>query len=501
MTSKTSISLLASIIAATFSFSSSAADIVDLGSMSQSATTDLSQHFQLDNQTSFKAGKAIPIAHGKVKYRLQQYYQGIPVFGYSISSAKDNMGMYADVQGLAVTNFNQTDNFSVPSITPEQALNIAIPLHQSDVGMQQSKPRNKDAKLWVWLDSDQQPHLVYITNYLLEGPQTSRPYTIVDAHTGKVLDQWEGLTTEKIATGFGGNEKIGKYEYGKDFDKINVTKKGNTCYMKNDKVMTIDLKHWHFWNSWLKKPVKFDCPRYDEKEVNGGYGEVNDAQYFGGVIFDMYKDWFNAAPLTIQLVMRVHYLWGFDNAMWNGKNMTFGDGQMLFYPLVALDVTAHEISHGFTEQNSGLVYKGQSGGMNEAFSDMAGEAAKYYMRGKNDFKVGAQITKKMNALRYFDDPTKDGMSIGSAKDYKTSLNVHFSSGVYNKAFYTLATTNGWNTKSAFEVFAKANQLYWNANSSFKNGACGVVKAAKDMDRSQEDVLNAFAAVDIVNPCS
>ncbi|MCV5736521.1 M4 family metallopeptidase, partial [Escherichia coli] len=92
----------------------------------------------------------------------------------------------------------------------------------------------------------------------------------------------------------------------------------------------------------------------------------------GKVVYDMYKDWLNTAPLTFQLQMRVHYRKRYENAFWNGSSMTFGDGASYFYPLVSLDVSAHEVSHGFTEQNSNLIYSGQSGGINEAFSDMAG---------------------------------------------------------------------------------------------------------------------------------
>ena len=44
-----------------------------------------------------------------------------------------------------------------------------------------------------------------------------------------------------------------------------------------------------------------------------------------------------------------------------------------FYPLTGRDIIGHEAAHGFTEQNSGLIYQYQSGGMNEAYSDMAGE--------------------------------------------------------------------------------------------------------------------------------
>ena len=93
------------------------------------------------------------------------------------------------------------------------------------------------------------------------------------------------------------------------------------------------------------------------------------------------------------------------------------------YPLVSLDVSAHEVSHGYTEQNSGLEYDGQSGGINEAFSDIAGEATEYYMNGSNDFLVGAEIIKGSGALRYMEDPTDDGSSIGSADDYYSGLDM------------------------------------------------------------------------------
>ena len=118
---------------------------------------------------------------------------------------------------------------------------------------------------------------------------------------------------------------------------------------------------------------QFTCPENTVKEINGAYSPLNDAHYFGNVVFDMYRNWYNTAPLTFKLKMRVHYSRNYENAFWDGSQMTFGDGATTFYPLVSLDVAAHEVSHGFTEQNSGLVYSGQSGGINEAFSDMAGK--------------------------------------------------------------------------------------------------------------------------------
>ena len=158
------------------------------------------------------------------------------------------------------------------------------------------------------------------------------------------------------------------------------------------------------------------------------------------------------------------------------------------------------MSHGFTEQNSGLVYSNMSGGMNEAFSDIAGEAAEFYMKGSVDWVVGADIFKSEGGLRYFDLPSKDGRSIDHASQYYDGLNVHYSSGVYNRAFYLLANKAGWDVRKGFEIFTLANQLYWTANSTFDAGACGVAKAAADMGYNVSDVEDAFTTVGVNASC-
>ena len=134
--------------------------------------------------------------------------------------------------------------------------------------------------------------------------------------------------------------------------------------------------------------------------------------------------------------------------------------------------------------------------MNEAFSDMAGEAAEYYSRGSNDWLVGAEIFKGTGALRYMCNPTQDGSSIDNAANYTSSMGVHYTSGVYNKAFCTLAKTSGWTTPKAFAVFARANANYWTASSTFNQGACGVETAATDLGYTKADVTAAFTVVGV-----
>jgi PKD repeat protein len=262
--------------------------------------------------------------------------------------------------------------------------------------------------------------------------------------------------------------------------------------MNTEQVKTVDLNHGYFGS----KAYTYDCYENTHEEINGGYCPLNDAHVFGGVVYDMYDEWFNTAPLTFQLVLRVHYSVNYENAFWDGQTMTFGDGASNFYPLVSLDVVAHEVSHGFTEQNSDLIYSGKPGGINEAFSDMAGEAAELYFRGSNDFMIGYDIRKGSGALRYMDDPPKDGKSIDSANDYYSGMDVHYSSGVFNKAFYVLATTTGWDTKKAFAVFVKANQDYWEPSTNFIEGAEGVRDAAVSLGYSASAVVDAFEVVDI-----
>jgi hypothetical protein len=317
---------------------------------------------------------------------------------------------------------------------------------------------------------------------------------ILDAGNGKVLRQWEGLTTDLVGTGPGGNLKTGQYEYGTNYGYNDVAVAGTTCTMNNANVKTVNLNHGTSGST----AFSYTCPRNTSDSINGAYSPLNDAHYFGKVVFDMYNAYVGVSPLTFQLMMRTHYSNNYENAFWDGSSMTFGDGANTFYPLVSLDVSSHEVSHGFTEQNSNLTYSGRSGGMNEAYSDMAGEAAEFYMKGAADFLVGADIFKGAagQALRYMGNPPQDGASIDNAANYYDGLDVHYSSGVYNKAYYTLAHTAGWDAKTAFQVFARANQLYWTPDVGFNEGACGVQTAASDLSRTVADVSAAFNVVNV-----
>lgn len=458
------------------------------------------QALKMDSHASFKEKKSFKTIKNTNKTRLQQQYNGVDVYGQNLVKETNDAGALISLNGTVI------QDISLASVTPNLTAKAAENIVKKSFGHGSgAKFKNASSELVVFLFSDKE-YLAYKVSYFVtDNDQPSRPFAMVDASTGAILQSYNALTTKGkpsgggtptttpfLATGPGGNSKTGQYYYGTDFASLSVGESGGTCYMENTNVRAIDMNNRTRGGS----VHSFTCPENTFKAVNGAFSPVNDALAFGNAIFDMYNNWYNTTPLTFKLEMRVHYGRSYENAFWDGTGMSFGDGATTFYPLVSLDVSAHEVSHGVTEQNSALQYSGESGGMNEAFSDMAGETAENFMLGQNDWMVGEQIFKGTGALRYMDDPTRDGRSIGNAADYTSGLDVHYSSGVYNKAFYLLSTTPGWSTKQAFAAFLRANQIYWSATSTFNQGACGVEFAASDLGYNAADVTAAFASVGV-----
>lgn len=509
-----------------------------LSYLSAAQVTSLRQTFSKDSGASFlkllnnksssinftvlNTEKSLSSSYSK----LQQMYKGVPVLDHIAVTSYNKMGKLERLHGYIAQSIEEDVRSVTPSVSKETAFSTAkaafLKVVKQIVKYEISNVTNN---LVIFVDDAQKAHLAYVVMFNADseiGGQPARPRIIVDANSNQVLSYVNALTYNKAnasATGNGGNRKVGQYYYGQQFPKLEVTANGNTCMMKTENVTTIDLKGQGNGQgndtNLPTDPFSFTCSEHIENEVNGAYSQINDAHFFGTGVFNMYKEWFGINPLKTALTLRVHYGQNFENAFWDGKQMTFGDGKDMFYPLAVMDVTAHEVSHGFTEFNSNLTYANQSGGINEAFSDIAGEAMEYYSRnGKNDFLVGAEIGKSIEALRYFDDPTKDKRSISHVKDFKWSndticqlcplfggcpnmcTDVHHSSGIFNKAFYLIATSNGWNVKKAFEIFVRANQKYWTASTNFADGAAGVVDAAKDLSYDTTAIKNAFAAVGI-----
>lgn len=426
--------------------------------------------------------------------RKTQLHYGIPVYGQSVVVDLSQKGISKAVDGQVLTGIELDIGSTLPMISAKQAIDIAKSQHK---GVAAATIRNPNTELLIWLDEQQQARLIYQVDFLQTlGMAPSRPITLVDAKSGELLDRWEGIAFIE-AEGPGGNQKSGRYYFGSNtqFGGFQVN---SYCQMDSQNVVTMNMNnqqgsgqiHQFSCNGNYGKNVN------NYRAVNGAYAPMNDAHYFGQRVFDMYQDWLNTRPIQQKLTMRVHYGSNYGNAFWDGRQMTFGDGNQSMYPLATWDVIAHEVSHGFTEQNSNLEYRGMSGGMNESFSDVAAAALSEYVHGTFNWKMGEHVMKHSDAMRYFINPSQDGMSIGHINQYYNGIDVHHSSGIFNKAFYHLATSNSWGIKKAFKAYATANQLYWTPNSDFQQGANGVCKAAEKLGYETSAVKSAFNEVGI-----
>lgn len=448
---------------------------------------------------------------GNIHIRFEQTYKGVPVYGYqiiehqyqpSLAAHGVNLSPYTGVMVQAIEQ-DLGNQARLAASHPQTTLDKLKMDYAKAKGLsyEQLTFENEFAREVIFIDDQNQARVAHEVNFFVdanEGGAPARPYYLVDVASSKILKTWDGLAHDKIVTGPGGNERIGIYQYGKDYPMLDVSKSRGRCTFGTETGKTVDMENRMGKSTTAYSYVCFRSMNHAADAVNGAASPINDAHYFIDVLSRFYAERYKSTPVPFPLVMRTHYGKDFANAFWNGSSMTYGDGNKDLYPFVVLDISAHEIAHGFTEHNSALVYEGQSGGINESFSDMASRAVEYFVYGQHDWYLGGDIFKDPTklALRYMDNPSRDGKSIENASQYTSDMDVHYSSGVFNKAFYLLATTPRWNTGIAFDVMYYANAGYWQPNATFANAAWGVVQAAAANGRNADDVISVFGRVGI-----
>lgn len=203
-------------------------------------------------------------------------------------------------------------------------------------------------------------------------------------------------------------------------------------------------------------------------EDDGPTGDRSvDEAYDGlGASYDFFWDAFARDGIDAaggSLLATVHFGVDYDNAFWNGERMVFGDGDgEVFVGFTrSLSVIAHELGHGVTEASGGLEYQGQSGALNESFSDVFGALAEQHARGQRadeaSWLIGEGIftdavegvaLRSMSApgTAYDDDVLGVDPQPGHMRDYvdteEDNGGVHINSGIPNRAFFLVATRLG-----------------------------------------------------------
>jgi Zn-dependent metalloprotease len=240
----------------------------------------------------------------------------------------------------------------------------------------------------------------------------------------------------------------------------------------------------------------------------------------------------------------VHYSINYANAFWNDDCfcMSFGDGDgSVLRPLVSIDIVGHEVSHGVTSSTAGLIYASESGGLNEATSDIFGSMIEYYANNAKqppNYVIGDQIfiTPAWNKfIRTMFKPRLDGISPDCYPSATTppgtgnvtlanfkAMDVHYSSGVANHFFYLLAegtapktfsngtitsptcdgsTQAGIGRDKAEKIWYLALTGYMTSNTNYKGARTATLNAAADLygngSAEWNAVNSAWAAVSVV----
>lgn len=190
-----------------------------------------------------------------------------------------------------------------------------------------------------------------------------------------------------------------------------------------------------------------------------------------------------------------------ENAYWDGAAMWYGNGGSTFKKLArGLDVGGHEMTHGVVEKTANLVYQNESGALNESFADIFGA-----MIDLGDWLIGEDVMQAGTAaaLRSMSDP-HNGVSSSSpwwqprtmSEKYNGSQDnggVHINSGITNWAYYLFATNTNVGTVKAEKVYYKALKDYLVKSSQFVDLRIAVLQAANDLYPAGNTVALAAAA--------
>lgn len=296
----------------------------------------------------------------------------------------------------------------------------------------------------VWL-ADGTPKLAFetVVGGLQEDGTPNELHVVTDAASGAKLFEWQGIETGTGNTQYSGTVTLGTSGTTGSYNLTDSTRGGHKTY---------NLNHGTSGTGTLFSGA-------DDVWGNGVGTNTEtaaaDAHYGAAETWDYYKNVHGRTGIKgngVAAYSRVHYGNNYVNAFWTDSCfcMTYGDGSGNAAPLTSLDVAAHEMSHGVTAATAGLVYSGESGGLNEATSDIFAAGVEFYSNttaDPGDYLVGEKIDINGDGtpLRYMDKPSKDGGSYDSWFSGIGSSDVHYSSGPANHFFYLLSEGSGAKT--------------------------------------------------------
>jgi bacillolysin len=493
---------------------------------------DTAKQFLSDNNALFKLSNPaseLSLARenidklGTKHFHYQQKYNGVPIWGKQVSVHLDATDSVYLVHGHQIPTPKGFD--TIPSISAD----MAIEATKRHLGIQSIKQLYQlpgggkidqlKAELVIYPVPDGPIKLTYKVDIV---PKLDERWIyFIDANTGSVIHRINNIQDAPItANGI---------DLGGTTRSFGAWLQGSTYYIIDPTIPTADLPY----DPLNQNKTSGDTYIFDAKNADGSslYYVISSslstgwdatgvsAAYNTRKVYDYYKNTFGRDSLdgnALNLQTVIHFALGYNNAFWNGTFMIYGDGDNRIFSNLAeaLDVTAHEMTHGVTEHTAGLIYENQTGALNESFSDVFG-----VMVDRDDWLIGEDITiPAPGYLRSLSNP-HNGLSPQPSKmsEYQNLPNtnegdhggVHINSGIPNRAAYLVAeglTAEGLGQSigrsSTEQIYYRALTTYLQASSNFLDARRALIQSAQDLfgaGSAEEAAVNAaFNNVEVVD---
>jgi Zn-dependent metalloprotease len=506
----------------------------------QQAKTVLKKYLlfsQYDEMRPFKT-ESDPTGYTHTKY--QQYYRGVPVEGGVYTVHSKNSAITSMSGGFYRLNLQVQ-----PSVSEREALQAARQsigarvykweLATEEQGLKREKNDPKatyypKGSLVIFPDGKQAGqlvHLAYKFNIYAHQP-LSREYVYVDAQTGKVIYK-DAIIKHIDATGTAATRYSGTRTVTTDQPTPNGTFRLRGIGGRGQGIETYNMQNCNQYgsavdftdgnNNW----TEYNNGTFDNAALDAHWGAQATYDYFRNV---HQRNSYDNAGATIRSY--VHFndtcnkAQGYSNAFWDGLRITYGDGNS--NPLNSLDIVAHEYGHAVTEKTANLRYQGESGALNEGFSDIWGACVENFATtGKSTWLLGEDVLGGQG-LRSMSNPNSKGHpdtyqgsnwvnpDCDSPED-NDNCGVHTNSSVLNHWFYLLSVGgSGTNDKgNSYKVFSisiqkaariayRALSHYLSSESKFADARTATIQAAMDLyGASSNEVIqttNAWYAVGV-----
>ncbi|MDH6695936.1 M4 family metallopeptidase [Streptomyces sp. MAA16] len=455
---------------------------------------------------------------GTLHTRYERTYAGLPVLGGDLIV---HTPPAAEATGTVGATFNGRRTVKVASTkatyTKASAETKAL---KAAASLDADRATADSARKVVWAGSGT-PKLAWetVVGGFQDDGTPSQLHVVTDATSGAELYRYQAVKSGTGNTQYSGTVTLNTTLSGSTYQLYDTTRGGHKTYSLNNGTSgtgTLMTDADDVWGTGAGSNT----------QTAGA-----DAAYGAQTTWDFYKNTFGRSGIKnngVAAYSRVHYSSSYVNAFWDDSCfcMTYGDGSGGTHALTSLDVAGHEMSHGVTSNTAGLNYTGESGGLNEATSDIFGTGVEFYANNSSDvgdYLIGEKININGDGtpLRYMDKPSKDGASADSWYSGVGNLDVHYSSGPANHMFYLLSEGSGTKTingvtytsstsdgvavagigrDAALQIWYKALTSYMTSSTTYAGARTAALNAAAALygtgSTQYAGVGNAFAGINV-----